>query len=66
MWRWTTMPLHFQWASTLQGHVDFYPVSISSETGLALGKTVYVGYGITTEDGSYDDFNGLNVEGPSL
>ena len=36
----------------LQGHVDFYPVSISCETGKASGKTVYVGYGITTEDGS--------------
>ena len=47
----------------LQGHVDFYPVSISSHTGKASGKTVYVGYGITTEDGSYDDFNGLTIDG---
>src|SRR6056300_1001795 len=47
----------------LQGHVDFYPVSISSHIGQASGKTVYVGYGITTEDGSYDDFNGLTIDG---
>src|SRR6056300_107400 len=47
----------------LEGHVDFYPVSISCETGKASSKTVYVGYGITTEDGSYDDFKGLDVNG---
>lgn len=47
----------------LEGHVDFYPVSISCETGKAASKTVYVGYGITTEDGSYDDFKGLDVNG---
>ena len=47
----------------LEGHVDFYPVSISCETGNASSKTVYVGYGITTEDGSYDDFKGLDVNG---
>ena len=45
----------------LEGHMDFYPVSISCETGKASSKTVYVGYGITTEDGSYDDFKGLDV-----
>ena len=47
----------------LEGHMDFYPVSISCETGKASSKTVYVGYGITTEDGSYDDFKGLDVNG---
>jgi hypothetical protein len=47
----------------LEGHVDFYPVSISCETGKAASKTVYVGYGITTEDGSYDDFKDLDVNG---
>ena len=47
----------------LEGHVDFYPVSISCETGKASSKTVYVRYGITTEDGSYDDFKGLDVNG---
>lgn len=47
----------------LEGHVDFYPVSISCETGKAASKTVYVGYAITTEDGSYDDFKGLDVNG---
>ncbi len=47
----------------LEGHVDFYPVSMSCETGKAASKTVYVGYGITTEDGSYDDFKGLDVNG---
>ena len=47
----------------LEGHVDFYPVSISCETGKASSKTVFVGYGITTEDGSYDDFKGLDVNG---
>ena len=47
----------------LEGHVDFYPVSISCERGKAASKTVYVGYGITTEDGSYDDFKGLDVNG---
>jgi hypothetical protein len=47
----------------LEGHVDFYPVSISCETGKASSKTVYVGYGITTDDGSYDDFKGLDVNG---
>ncbi|MDA9792083.1 M28 family peptidase [Schleiferiaceae bacterium] len=47
----------------LEGLVDFYPVSISCETGKAASKTVYVGYGITTEDGSYDDFKGLDVNG---
>ena len=47
----------------LEGHVDFYPVSISCETDKASSKTVYVGYGITTEDGSYDDFKGLDVNG---
>jgi hypothetical protein len=49
--------------SPLEGHVDFYPVSLSAETGQAAGKTVYVGYGIVTEDGSYDDFKGLDVRG---
>ncbi|MCH1406364.1 MAG: M28 family peptidase [Schleiferiaceae bacterium] len=47
----------------LEGHVDFYPVSISCETGKAASKTVYVGYAITAEDGSYDDFKGLDVNG---
>jgi len=47
----------------LEGHVDFYPVSISATTGLAEEKTIYVGYGITTEDGSYDDFSGLDISG---
>jgi hypothetical protein len=47
----------------LEGHVDFYPVSISATGGLAAEKTIYVGYGITTEDGSYDDFSGLDISG---
>ena len=47
----------------LHGHVDFYPVSISATAGSAEAKTLYVGYGITTEDGSYDDFEGLDVDG---
>jgi len=47
----------------LEGHVDFYPVSISATGGLAAEKTTYVGYGITTEDGSYDDFSGLDISG---
>ncbi|HCP41755.1 MAG TPA: hypothetical protein DIT65_08160, partial [Cryomorphaceae bacterium] len=47
----------------LQGHVDFYPTSISATKGSAEAKTLYVGYGITTEDGSYDDFEGLDVDG---
>ena len=47
----------------LEGHVDFYPVSISAAAGLAEEKTIYVGYGITTEDGSYDDFSGLDIAG---
>ena len=47
----------------LYGHVDFYPVSISATAGSAEAKTLYVGYGITTEDGSYDDFEGLDVDG---
>ena len=46
----------------LADHEDFYPVSISATTGLVDEKTVYVGYGITTEDGTYDDFEGLEVE----
>jgi hypothetical protein len=46
----------------LAGHEDFYPVSISATTGLVDEKTVYVGYGITTEDGTYDDFEGLELE----
>jgi len=47
----------------LEGHVDFYPVSISATGGLAAEKTIYVGYGITTEDGSYDDFSGMDISG---
>jgi len=47
----------------LEGHVDFYPVSISATGGLVAEKTIYVGYGITTEDGSYDDFSGLDISG---
>ena len=47
----------------LEGHEDFYPVSISATTGLVDGKTVYVGYGITTEDGTYDDFAKIDVAG---
>ena len=35
-------------------HVDFYPVAYSSN-GQASAKTVYIGYGIIKEDGSYDD-----------
>ena len=46
----------------LADHEDFYPVSISATTGLVDEKTVYVGYGITTEDGTYDDFEGLELE----
>ena len=47
----------------LAGHEDFYPVSISATTGLVDEKTVYVGYGITTEDGTYDDFAKIDVAG---
>ena len=47
----------------LEGHVDFYPVSISATVGLVEEKTEYVGYGITTEDGTYNDFEGLDVQG---
>ena len=47
----------------LAGHEDFYPVSISATTGLVDEKTVYVGYGITTEDGTYDDFAKSDVAG---
>jgi hypothetical protein len=47
----------------LAGHEDFYPVSISATTGLVEEKTVYVGYGITTEDGTYDDFAKIDVAG---
>ena len=47
----------------LEGHEDFYPVSISATVGLAEAKTLYVGYGITTEDGTYNDFEGLDVNG---
>ena len=44
----------------LEGHVDFYPVSISCETGKASSKTVYVGYGITApidQASFYDSFD---------
>lgn len=47
----------------LDGHLDFYPVSISATAGLAEDKTLYVGYGITTEDGTYDDFAKIDVTG---
>lgn len=47
----------------LDGHLDFYPVSISATAGLAEDKTLYVGYGITTEDGTYDDFAKIDVSG---
>jgi hypothetical protein len=47
----------------LDGHLDFYPVSISATAGLVEDKTLYVGYGITTEDGTYDDFARIDVTG---
>ncbi len=47
----------------LEGHEDFYPVSLSATTGIVDEKTVYVGYGITTEDGTYDDFAKIDVAG---
>ena len=47
----------------LEGHEDFYPVSISATTGLVDEKTIYVGYGITTADGTYDDFAKIDVAG---
>ena len=47
----------------LDGHLDFYPVSISATAGLVEDKTLYVGYGITTEDGTYDDFAKIDVTG---
>ena len=43
-------------------HVDFYPVAYSSN-GQASAKTVYIGYGIIKEDGSYNDYAGKDVEG---
>ena len=42
--------------------VDFYPVAYSSN-GQASAKTVYIGYGIIKEDGSYNDYTGKDVEG---
>ena len=42
--------------------VDFYPVAYSSN-GQASAKTVYIGYGIIKEDGSYNDYSGKDVEG---
>ncbi|MEC8459082.1 MAG: M28 family peptidase [Bacteroidota bacterium] len=40
--------------------VDFYPVAYSSN-GQVSSKTVYIGYGITKEDGSYNDYGGKDV-----
>ena len=42
--------------------VDFYPVAYSSN-GQASAKTVYIGYGIIKEDGSYNDYTDKDVEG---
>jgi len=33
------------------------------QQGLVEEKTIYVGYGITTEDGTYNDFEGLDLNG---
>lgn len=46
----------------LIGHQDFYPVAQSSNA-YAKGKTVYVKYGIETADGTYNDYEGLNLSG---
>ena len=46
----------------LKGHVDFYPVAYSSN-GDVTGKTIYIGYGIVNTEGTYDDYQGKNVEG---
>lgn len=43
-------------------HVDFYPVAYSAN-GMVSGKTVNVGYGIVNAEGTYNDYEGKEVEG---
>lgn len=45
----------------LQSGRDFAPMSIS-ESGPFEGELVFAGYGISTPDGSHDDYAGLEVE----
>ncbi len=42
--------------------VDFVPLSFSAEKQFD-GPLVFVGYGISKSDGSYDDYEGLDVKG---
>ena len=43
-------------------HADFYPVAYSGN-GEISGKTLSIGYGIVKEDGSYNDYQGKDLEG---
>ena len=46
----------------LMPHVDFYPVAYSAN-GEVQGKTVNIGYGIVNAEGTYNDYEGKQVEG---
>jgi hypothetical protein len=48
--------------SVLVGHQDFYPVAYSGN-GFVEGKTVSIGYGIIKKDGSYNDYQDVEVDG---
>ncbi len=48
--------------ATLTPDVDFRPFGFSADTSVT-GSLVFAGYGISTPDGKYDDYAGLDVTG---
>lgn len=43
-------------------NIDFQPLAIS-ENGTVTGEVAFVGYGITSKDIDYDDYEGIDVKG---